>query len=1076
VDLWAAEPLLANPVALSFDEKGRCYVAETFRRRTSLPDIRSNTKWLVSSLSFHSVDDRIAFMKKTYPEGGDTKPDKAHLDLNGDGKFDWHDFEVESEQIALLEDTKGTGKADTTSVFADGFNSLPTGVGAGVLARDGHVWFTCVPDLWRFDAGSATASKRESLAHGFGVHFVSSGHDMHGVKMGPDGKIYWSIGDTGGHVTTREGKDIDATSMGAIFRINPDGSDMELYATGLRNPQSLAFNDFGDLFTGDNNADGGDKSRWLHIVEGGEYGWRSGWQYLPDLGAWNSEKLWELDTAKTAPYLLPPIGHVSHGPAGNAWYPGTGLPDEYRDHFFLADFPGGVRTFAIKPRGASYTLDNPGEILLDNSAKRMSQKLLWNLYPSDVGFGSDGGIYVLDWVYGWEKTGKGRIYRVHDPVVDQSPIVLETKRLLAEGMAGRSDEELTRLLAHVDQRIRTNAQFALATKGSSAIPILTRVASHPEGADAHHQLLARLHAIWGLGQIAQKSPEALKPVAALLTDADGEVRAQAAKVLGNAHRREDEPAFLALLNDPLPRPRFFAALALSKIADPAATPALVNYLRNNQDHDSFIRHPGVLGLVACASPEALAAAAKDDSVEVRTGVLLAMRRLRSSAVSTFLTDQDPILVREAARAIHDVPIDTAMPALAKLIAKPELPAPITRRTIDANYLLGTATNARAVAAVATADNADEPARIDALDALGRWATPSGLDRIVGTQRLMPEGRDPKAGAAAATDVVPKLLSAPQSAIRLAAAEAAARLSLTPAEPALLEAAMDENNSGAVRAAALRGLEAVNSKNLGQAVRAASSSKEKTLLQETRKLSAKLFPDEAAGHAKSVLDNGSIDEKQSAFQILGGLSSAESDKLISQWMDRLNAGAVPLPLELDLLEAAAKRSDAAVKQKLISYEAARKLDDRLSHWRECLEGGDAKGGRQIFQEKAEASCIRCHKINGTGGDVGPDLTHIASQHNREYLLTSVVLPNADIAPGFENVLLTLKNGSLVAGIVSSENGSEITLSPVDGSKKVTVKKSDIGERNRAPSPMPEGLGEVLGKRDLRNVVEYLSTLK
>jgi quinoprotein glucose dehydrogenase len=89
---------------------------------------------------------------------------------------------------------------------------------------------------------------------------------------------------------------------------------------------------------------------------------------------------------------------------------------------------------------------------------------------------------------------------------------------------------------------------------------------------------------------------------------------------------------------------------------------------------------------------------------------------------------------------------------------------------------------------------------------------------------------------------------------------------------------------------------------------------------------------------------------------------------------------------------------------------------------------------------------------------------------------VVLPNADIAPGFENVLLTLKNGSLVAGIVSSENGSEITLSPVDGSKKVTVKKSDIGERTRAPSPMPEGLGEVLGKRDLRNVVEYLSTLK
>src|SRR6185436_15971892 len=86
---------------------------------------------------------------------------------------------------------------------------------------------------------------------------------------------------------------------GAVFRVWPDGSGLELFAKGLRNPQSLAFNDVGDLFTCDNNADGGDKARWIHVVEGADYGWRIGWQFLPKLGAWNSEGMWHLDVAET---------------------------------------------------------------------------------------------------------------------------------------------------------------------------------------------------------------------------------------------------------------------------------------------------------------------------------------------------------------------------------------------------------------------------------------------------------------------------------------------------------------------------------------------------------------------------------------------------------------------------------------------------------------------------------------------------------------------------------------------------------------------------------------------------------
>ena len=121
---------------------------------------------------------------------------------------------------------------------------------------------------------------------------------------------------------------------------------------------------------------------------------------------------------------------------------------------FYADFPGGIRAFKLTPRGASYTVDNPNDVLQDNTPKVMTGKLLWGLFPSDVQFGVDGGAYVLDWIQGWEKTGKGRIFRVHDPEVDASAVVQETKRLLGEGMAQRSNEELAELLGHADQRVR----------------------------------------------------------------------------------------------------------------------------------------------------------------------------------------------------------------------------------------------------------------------------------------------------------------------------------------------------------------------------------------------------------------------------------------------------------------------------------------------------------------------------------------------------------------------------------------------------------------------------------------------
>src|SRR5712672_1665390 len=102
VDLWAAEPMVENPVAFSFDEKGRAFVCETFRLGDGVDDIRGIMDWLDEELASRTTDERLAEMKR-------------HL---GERFSKYSKF---SERIRLLEDRKGDGKADASTVFAENF-------------------------------------------------------------------------------------------------------------------------------------------------------------------------------------------------------------------------------------------------------------------------------------------------------------------------------------------------------------------------------------------------------------------------------------------------------------------------------------------------------------------------------------------------------------------------------------------------------------------------------------------------------------------------------------------------------------------------------------------------------------------------------------------------------------------------------------------------------------------------------------------------------------------------------------------------------------------------------------------
>ena len=73
--------------------------------------------------------------------------------------------------------------------------------------------------------------------------------------MGPDGRLYWEVGDIGLHVTDRSGKTWSYPNQGAVMRSDPDGSNFEVFATGIRNLQEFSFDEHGNLISVDNDGD-----------------------------------------------------------------------------------------------------------------------------------------------------------------------------------------------------------------------------------------------------------------------------------------------------------------------------------------------------------------------------------------------------------------------------------------------------------------------------------------------------------------------------------------------------------------------------------------------------------------------------------------------------------------------------------------------------------------------------------------------------------------------------------------------------------------------------------------------------
>ncbi|WP_237607310.1 PVC-type heme-binding CxxCH protein [Roseimaritima sediminicola] len=1053
-DLFAAEPMVANIVAFDVDNRGRLFVLESFRQNKGVTDNRGHDEqWLLSDLSAKTVQDRIDYHKRLLPDEGAS-------------------YTEEIDRVRRLVDEDGDGKADQVTTFAEGFNRLEEGTLAGVLARDQSVYLTCIPKVWKMLDSDDDGKVDESIvmSDGYGVRVAFRGHDLHGLVVGPDGRLYYSIGDRGYHVLTPDGRRLSNPATGAVFRCELDGSNLEVFATGMRNPQELAFNDVGDLFSGDNNSDSGDRARLIHILQGGDTGWRMYYQYLSDRGPFNRERIWEPFHQEQPAYLVPPIANFADGPSGLTYYPGTGFGSRLDDHFLLADFRGtpgnsGIRSFRLEPDGAFYKLAE-------------DEQLIWSVLATDVQFGPDGAIWISDWVNGWNGEGKGRMYRVTDPAHAGKPIVAEVQRLLGGDWNSVDTQQLGNYLGHQDRRIRLEAQWQLAARAE--LPLLLDVAQ-----DATASRLARLHAIWGADQIVRRQADgsesrtaAVQTIASLLTDDEPFVQAAAAKFVGdNAAAGKAAPEVLArlrrLLRDQHARVQYFAAMAIHDLGDADAAVEIVSLLQANDNRDPALRHAGMMALAGAVPAEQIAQLKDHPSEAVRRVAVVALRRLQHPSITQFLADQSPLVVAEAARAIHDEPIGVGLEALAELAKTPRDNDSLTRRILNANYRLGTPEAARRLAVFAERAGASETMRLEALAMLEEWAKPDLRDRVLNDVRPLPE-RSGDVARDALREVMPGLLRAGE-AVKTKAVALAASMGLEDVVPILIQRINTKDLKPSARASALLSLSKLNAGQAAAVARQSLRSNQAALRMAALEVLAKTQPDQAAPFLRKATESESVEERQQAWDLLARSSDEFARDVIEAGIRKFLDGSLPADTQLNVLEAAEGKLDESLRSRLQAALDQRTETSPLGKWLPSLEGGSVAAGRKIFTGKTEVSCVRCHKIGGSGGDVGPDLSDVGKKRDRKYLLESLVLPDAAIAEGFETTVLADDLGNTYTGIVLKETDQTIELINPEGDKEV-IDQETIVARKKGKSAMPADIVNFLSPREMRDLVAYLASLK
>jgi quinoprotein glucose dehydrogenase len=784
------------------------------------------------------------------------------------------------------------------------------------------------------------------------------------------------------------------------------------------------------------------------------------YQYIPDRGPFNREKIWHPFHAEQPAFIVPPVENVADGPSGLIYYPGTGLGDQLTDMFLLADFRGtpnqsGIRAIRVEPHGAHFKLVS-------------NEKLVWNILATDLALGTDGSLYISDWVDGWDGTGKGRLYRFANQRLAAANRPVD---MLLRGDWSKQDVgSLKNLLTHKDQRVRQAAQFELVSRNE--LIALLQVAG-----DANMETLARVHAIWGLGQISRfhawDNRKALDPLAKLLADGSLQVRAAACLVLGENRYQPAADRLTQLIADSEPRVAHYAANAVAKLSQRSAFQPAVDLLKRANNDDPVLRHAAVLVLASSAENDGqLEALARHESAAVRIGAVVALRRRQSAYLQAFINDKDKLVQAEAIRAIHDLPVSDAYPAIAKLLTREELDPESTFRSLNANYRIGGPEQALEVAGFAARKTAPEKLRVEAIKMLASWAKPDERDRYLNFWRPV-DVRSADEAKSALKNVVLSLLDG-SSDVRYEAIQAAVKYQANEIVEPLVKLLADDSTK--TRSMALRAIAQLDQQRTKGLIEPFLTDKDWEVSTAALDVLSTLDPARAATFLSGAVQSQYVGGRQAAWKLAGELSQfPESRAVLESGVKSYIDGKLPDEDWLDMLKAASGKVSEETQQRLADQQAKWVEENPIAQWRWALAGGDVDRGNNIFQYKTEVSCLRCHKVGSKGGEVGPALTDLGAKKDAQYLLEAIVLPSNKIAEGFETVTMLDDIGTVHTGVLKQETDEFVEYMTAEG-KLVRVEKDAIEERRKGNSAMPAEIVKQLSQDELRDLVAYLTSLK